>query len=54
MIDHSKCITCKKKLLHRYVVFDDTKYCLKCFYMSGKSLPIFHEDKRKHKRKSTN
>ena len=33
-------------------MFDRIKYCLKCFYMSGKSLPIFHgETKRKHKRK---
>ena len=55
MIDHSKCKTCKKKLLHRYVVFDKYKYCLKCFYTSGKSLPIFHgETKRKYKRISTN
>ena len=55
MIDHSKCKTCKKKLLHRYVVFDNNKYCLKCFYTSGKSLPIFfNENKRKYKRKSPN
>ena len=55
MIKHHKCDTCKKKLLHRYVVFDKNKYCLKCFYTSGKSLPIFHgEIKRKYKRKPTN
>ena len=52
---HSKCSTCKNKLIDRYVMFDKQKYCLKCFYMSGKSLPIFHgETKRKHKRISTN
>ncbi len=45
---HSKCDTCKNKITNRYVMFDRIKYCLKCFYMSGKSLPIFHEIKRKH------
>ena len=43
-----KCITCKNKINNRYVMFDKDKYCLKCFYISGKSLPIFHEIKRKH------
>ena len=48
-------IDLKKKLLLRYVYFDDDKYCLKCFYTSGKSLPIFfNESKRKHKRITTN
>jgi hypothetical protein len=45
---HSKCDTCKNKITDRYVMFDRIKYCLKCFYMSGKSLPIFHEIKRKY------
>ena len=46
---NSKCSTCKNKLIDRYVMFDKQKYCLKCFYMSGKSLPIFHgETKRKY------
>ena len=45
---HSKCNTCKNKITNRYVMFDRIKYCLKCFYMSGKSLPIFHEIKRKY------
>ena len=43
-----KCNTCKNKITNRYVMFDKIKYCLKCFYISGKSLPIFHEIKRKH------
>ena len=38
----TNCNTCKKKLTTRYVMFDRIKYCLKCFYTSGKSLPIFH------------
>ena len=42
---HSKCKNCKKKLSNRLVIFDKVKYCLKCFYRSGKSLPIFHENK---------
>ena len=45
---HSKCITCKNKILDRYVMFDKDIYCLKCFYISGKSLPIFYENKRKY------
>ena len=45
---HSKCNTCKNKITDRYVMFDRIKYCLKCFYMSGKALPIFHENKRKY------
>ena len=36
------CKTCKTKITDRYVMFDKIKYCLKCFYLSGKSLPIFH------------
>ena len=40
---HSKCVTCKTKLRDRYVMFDKAKYCLKFFYKSGKSLPIFYE-----------
>ena len=44
----TNCNTCKIKITNRYVMFDKVKYCLKCFYMSGKSLPIFHEIKRKH------
>ena len=39
---HSKCDTCKNKITDRYVMFDIIKYSLKCFYMSGKALPIFH------------
>ncbi len=45
---HSKCDISKNKITDRYVMFDRIKYCLKCFYMSGKSLPIFHEIKRKY------
>ena len=38
-----KCISCNKKINDRYVMFDKVKYCLKCFYISGKSLPIFQK-----------
>ena len=38
----TNCNTCKTKITNRYVMFDKVKYCLKCFYTSGKSLPIFH------------
>ena len=45
--NHSKCNICKKKLHKRYAQIDNKRWCIKCFYQSGASLPIQNYERYK-------